>query len=108
MYDNAIRTPNAPDAAKRQHNPDLSRSIGDHYSSREQGDDIAARHSGARDDTSRPASPAPGATAGEESAHSLEMRGVRELRIRARNLRIHNRSKMNKHELIEAIRAAAG
>jgi len=30
---------------------------------------------------------------------------VRELRVRARQLHIHNRSKMNKQQLIEAIRS---
>lgn len=115
MSDNAIRTPNPEDRAKRQYKPGgdgggtPGRPSGG-YSSEAHAADIVNRVSGSATTPSAPRNPPPRSSANPAIEDTpelpLEQRGVRELRRRARQLHIHNRSKMNKHELIAAIRHA--
>ena len=106
---------NPQDTSKRNYEPGQygrSERGGEQYGSDEDAADLVAE----RERMQRGGAAERGETPGEAAEESwdaaeqpaggdLEQRGVRELRVRARQLHIHNRSKMNKQQLIEAIRS---
>ena len=95
MSDDFIRTADADHRAKPRNTTDTAASHAPGSTSSPAAQRIIA---------ARPAQ----VTDGHTGELSLEERGVRELRRRARQLHIHNHSKMNKHELIAAIRHSLG